>query len=61
VAGLEHPKSVYVRETAIVPKLDECLGTLFDPENMDAICETLSMTGGHSAPDNARSKRPAGR
>jgi hypothetical protein len=42
---VEHPKSVYVRESAIVPKLDEWLAGLFDPANLDATCETLAMAG----------------
>ena len=30
VPVLDHPKNVYVRESAIVPKLDEWIGQLFD-------------------------------
>jgi site-specific DNA recombinase len=54
VKGLDHPKAVYVRESAIVPKLDEWIGTLFDPANLDETCEALAMAGGATEADHAR-------
>lgn len=54
IPGLDHPKNVYVRESAIVPKLDEWIGTLFDPANLDATCEALAMAGGANDADHAR-------
>jgi hypothetical protein len=33
---VDHPKTVHVRESAIVPELDRWLARLFDPENLDA-------------------------
>ena len=37
-----HPKSVYVRENAIVPGLDGWLASLFDEEHLDHTCEVLA-------------------
>ena len=54
VPGMNHPKSVYVRESAIVPKLDEWIATLFDPAHLDATCEALAIAGGAPEADNAR-------
>jgi site-specific DNA recombinase len=54
VPGLDHPKSVYVRESAIVPKLDAWIGTLFDPANLDETCQALAMAGGATDGDHAR-------
>ena len=46
VPGMEHPRSVYIREDRIVPKLDEWIATLFDPANLDETCEALAQAGG---------------
>lgn len=54
VPGLDHPKNVYVRESAIVPKLDAWIGQLFDPANLDATCEALAMAGSANDVDHAR-------
>lgn len=45
VKDLDHPRSVYVRESAIVPKLDEWLAGLFSPENFDMTCKQLAAAG----------------
>ena len=37
-----HPKTIYVREQAIVPSLDEWIGSLFAEEHLDATCEALA-------------------
>jgi site-specific DNA recombinase len=37
-----HPKSVYVRENAVVPGLDTWLASLFDEEHRDHTCEVLA-------------------
>ncbi len=52
--GMEHPGVIYVREDAIVPKLDEWIGSLFDPENIEQTCETLALAAGASGADQAR-------
>jgi hypothetical protein len=56
VKGLDHPKTVYIRESAIVPKLDDWIGALFDPANLDETCEALAMVGGATEADHARSE-----
>lgn len=40
--GVEHPRTVYLREDKVVPALDEWLGQLFDPDNLDATCKQLA-------------------
>jgi len=40
--GLEHPRTVYLREDKVVPALDKWLGQLFDPDNLDATCTLLA-------------------
>src|SRR5437879_199923 len=37
-----HPRSVYVRENAILPGLDGWLASLFDEEHVDDTCEVLA-------------------
>jgi hypothetical protein len=54
VPGMDHPRSVYLRESAIVPKLDEWIGTLFDPANLDETCAALAAAGGSTDVDFAR-------
>ena len=53
VPGMDHPRSVYVREDRIVPKLDEWIATLFDPANLDATCDALEMAGAATEVDHA--------
>ncbi|MCU1377931.1 MAG: Recombinase [Acidimicrobiales bacterium] len=36
-----HPKAVYLRESDLLPDIDSWLGTIFDPENVDATCEAM--------------------
>ena len=50
---MDHPKNVYVRESAIVPKLDEWIGSLFDPANLDETCASLAAAGGATEADHA--------
>jgi hypothetical protein len=42
VAECQHGKTVYVREDAIVPSLDESIGSLFADEHLDSTCEALA-------------------
>jgi site-specific DNA recombinase len=39
---LEHPPTVYLRETQIVPPLDEWISRLFEPERLDETCHALA-------------------
>ena len=54
IPGVDHPKNVYVRESAIVPKLDEWIGSLFDTANLDETCDSLAAAGGATEADHAR-------
>ncbi len=40
--SMRHPKSVNLREADLLPRLDEWIGTLFDPANLDATCAQLA-------------------
>ena len=42
---VEHPLTVRVKESSIVPRLDAWLGELFDEANLDQTCEALAMAG----------------
>ncbi len=42
LADGEHPKTIYIQERAIVPGLDEWIGTLFADEHIEATCNTLA-------------------
>jgi hypothetical protein len=42
---IQHPRNIYVREDAILPRLDAWLGGLFDPENLDATVAALAAAG----------------
>jgi hypothetical protein len=44
----DHPKSVYVKEEAVLPGLDGWLAGLFDDEHLDHTCEVLA---GAAEPD----------
>ena len=54
VKGLEHPKAVYIRESAMTEKLDEWLARLFDPENLAETCEALVTASGPGEAAGAR-------
>jgi len=53
---VDHPKSAYVRESAIVPKLDEWLAQLFDDAHLDETCEALAMASDGDEAAEARSE-----
>lgn len=56
VDPMTHPKSVYVKEDAIVPALDGWLAGLFDDEHIDHTCEVLA---GAAEPDPEYEARQA--
>lgn len=51
---IEHPKTIYVREAEIIPRLDEWLALLFEPGQLDETLEMLLAAQGPSAADEAR-------
>jgi site-specific DNA recombinase len=54
-SDLDHPKSVYLRETGVVRRLDTWLAELFSPANLDHTCHTLaSASRNHPAGDQRR-------
>ena len=44
---LDHPKGVYLREDAIVPKLDGWLSGVFDPANLEVTCAAMADAQRH--------------
>lgn len=56
VDELDHPRSVYVKEDAIVPALDEWVAGIFADERIDTTCAALA---GVSEPDPERAARDA--
>jgi site-specific DNA recombinase len=56
---VDHPKSVYLREDAILPKLDAWLTGLFDEAHLDSSCEALAMAG--QVDDGAEARAEAAR
>ncbi len=50
----QHPKSIYVREDAVLPGLDAWLASLFDDDHLD---DTTATLAGNSEPDPAAEQR----
>jgi len=53
---VQHPKSAYVRESAIVSKLDDWLAQLFDEAHIDETCEALAMAASDDEATEARTE-----
>lgn len=53
---LDHPRTVYLREDAVVPKLDEWLAQLVDDAHIDETCQALAMAGEHDEAAEARAE-----
>ncbi len=53
---VNHPKSAYVRESAIVPRLDAWLAQLFDNAHLDETCQALSMASDFDESVEARAE-----
>jgi len=54
IAKSVHPKTVYVREDALAPAIDNWLAELFDDDHIDETCATLETAAG---PDLAEQNR----
>lgn len=52
--GGDHPKSVYVKEEALLPGLDGWLGELFDQEHLDDTCDALAKAAEPDPDEQAR-------
>jgi hypothetical protein len=53
---VDHPKTAYIRESAIMPKLDEWLAGLFTPTNLDETVAAMNAAGDVDAASEARAK-----
>jgi site-specific DNA recombinase len=53
---IDHPKAVYIKESAMVPRLDEWLTGLFDPLNIEATVGALASVGDIDEEAEARSE-----
>ena len=56
--AIDHPKTIYVRESVIVPGLDRWLGRLFDPDHLD---RTIDELAAHAHADPAGDEASAAR
>jgi site-specific DNA recombinase len=48
--GVDHPRTVYLREDRITEALDRWIATVFDEDNVEATCEAMAMA---QEPDEA--------
>jgi hypothetical protein len=53
---VDHPKTVYVKESSIIPKLDAWIAELFDPANVEATCEALAVASETDEAADARTE-----
>jgi site-specific DNA recombinase len=52
--GYDHPRSVYLREADLLPRIDAWLGRLTDPDHLEATCQALAAAGDQQATRNAQ-------
>ena len=48
--GVDHPRTVYIRQDQIMPPLDAWLSTIFDPANIDETCSLLAAAAAADQP-----------
>jgi hypothetical protein len=53
---IEHLLTVYVKEDAMVPRLDSWIAELFDEANLETTCEALAMIGEADDESEARAE-----
>ena len=53
---VDHPPTIYLKESAVVPALDEWIASVFDPSNLDATCEAVAAAEGPADQDVARAE-----
>lgn len=51
----DHPRTIYVREDALLPGLHRWIGTLFDPEHLDSTSQALAAASQPDPEDQRRS------
>jgi len=54
IAADQHPRNIYVKESAVTPGLDRWLGTLFDDDHLEQTAETLAGASQPDPDDQAR-------
>jgi site-specific DNA recombinase len=52
--GVDHPKTVYLREDRVTAALDEWIATIFADDNVESLCEAMAMA---QAPDDGAAAR----
>ncbi|HEX8131908.1 MAG TPA: GntR family transcriptional regulator [Actinomycetes bacterium] len=52
--GYDHPRSVYLREADLLPRIDAWLGRLTDPDHLEATCQALAAASDQQATRNAQ-------
>jgi len=50
----QHPKTIYIKETAITPSIDRWLAQLFDDDHIDDTCAALEAATGQQRDDDSR-------
>ncbi len=50
----QHPKTIYIKETAITPSIDRWLAQLFDDDHIDDTCAALEAATGQQPDDDSR-------
>jgi site-specific DNA recombinase len=58
-AGFDHPRSVYLREVDLLPRIDAWLGRLTDPDHLEATCQAIAAAS--DQPATRSSERAAAR
>jgi hypothetical protein len=53
-SAVQHPKTNYVREDVITPRLDAWIAQLFEPDQLDSTCQLLAEAQEHDGPAVAR-------
>jgi hypothetical protein len=53
---IDHPRTVYVKEAAILPRLDEWLASSFAARNLEATLDTLAAVGAADLAAEARAE-----
>ena len=54
IGPAQHPRNVYVKESAVTPGLDEWLGSLFDDQHLEETSEILAGASQPTVEDDAR-------
>jgi hypothetical protein len=53
IAEQQHPKTIYIREAAITPSIDQWLAQLFDDDHIDDTCAALEAANAQQREDDS--------